>query len=52
MSTCGQEHYLAAWPKLLIAGIIVVLLVVAAFRVPGRSAPRRRPDRPGAVARR
>jgi drug/metabolite transporter (DMT)-like permease len=38
MSTYGNEHYVAAWPKLLAVAIIVVLLVVAAFAVPRRTA--------------
>ena len=35
----GNGHYLAPWPQLLVTGIAVVLLVVAAFRLPRRSAP-------------
>jgi hypothetical protein len=38
-STYGQEHYFAAWPKLLTVGVVIVALVVAAFLVPRRSAP-------------
>jgi hypothetical protein len=40
VSTYGREHYFAGWPKMLVVGVIVVLLVVAAFRMPRRSAPR------------
>jgi hypothetical protein len=44
MSTYGTEHYVAAWPKLLTVAIVVIALVVAAFRLPRRDiAPAARP---------
>jgi hypothetical protein len=46
MSTYGNEHYIAAWPKLLAVGIIVVVLVVAAFVLPRRTASRPAPGAP------
>jgi hypothetical protein len=35
----SDGHYLASWPKLLVAGVVVVLLVVAALRLPRRAEP-------------
>jgi hypothetical protein len=41
----GDGHYLASWPKLAAAAIAVVLLVVAALRMPRRTQPRVVPGR-------
>jgi hypothetical protein len=42
----APHHYLAPWPKLLVVGVVIVLLVVAALRMPRRSGSRRTIDRP------
>ena len=36
-STYGNEHYLAAWPKLLAVAVVVIALIAAAFALPGRT---------------
>jgi len=46
MSTYGNEHYVAAWPKLLAVAIVVIALIVAAFRLPRRDAPASRRPAP------
>jgi len=44
MGTYNNEHYLAAWPQLLTVVIVVIALVVVAFRLPRRdAAPSPRP---------
>jgi hypothetical protein len=37
MSSYGNDHYIAAWPKLFTVVLIVIALVVAAFTLPRRT---------------
>jgi hypothetical protein len=41
----SDGHFLAPWPRLLVTGVVIVLLVVAALRLPRRSEPRPPIDR-------
>lgn len=48
-STYGRSHYIAPWPQLLGTVVVIVALVVAAFRVPSRPPADRPAPRPGIV---